>query len=137
MNDLVDYVSESGELAGTSAAAYVERQSCDRPWPEVTEYRNRMKQPMETRTAPVETKGELAYTVPQRVSLEDFDKKVTFYFRCRRTMGESELTVTSGGKEIFKKHFSAVRPPEMERVVIDMSKAERSLAPVVFELREV
>lgn len=137
VNDLVDYVSESGELAGNSAAAYVERQSGDYSQPEINEYMNRMKQPMETRTAPVEIKGELSYAVPQRVALEDFDKKVTFYFRCRRTMGESELTVTSGGREIFKKHFSAVRPPEMERVVIDMSKAERSLAPVVFELREV
>lgn len=121
VNDLVDYVSESGELAGASAAAYAKHRGVqDRDGMLMTE-----------------AKGEVSYVVPQSVRTEDMDKKVTFYFRCKRTMGESELTVSAGDTVIFKKHFLAVRPPEMERLMVDMSKAAVSSGPIVFDLREV
>lgn len=119
VNDLVDYVSESGELAGTSAAEYAK------------------KQELGGVQIPTEATGETAYVVPQCVRQEDIQKKVTFYFRCKRTLGESELVVKSGSKVICKKHFLAVRPPEMERLIVDFSKAEEVREPIAFELREV
>ena len=119
VNDLVDYVSESGELAGTSAAEYAKEQKVG------------------IVQIPTEAAEETAYVVPQCVRQEDLQKKVTFYFRCKRTMGESELTIRSGSRIIFQKHFLAVRPPEMERIVVDFSKAEEIREPIVFELREV
>lgn len=119
VNDLVDYVSESGELAGTSAAEYAKEQKVG------------------IVQIPTEAAEETAYVVPQCVRQEDLQKKVTFYFRCKRTMGESELTIKSGSRIIFQKHFLAVRPPEMERIVVDFSKAEEIREPIVFELREV
>ena len=119
VNDLVDYVSESGELAGASAAEYARRQ-----------------EPGLIRI-PTEAKGETAYVVPQCVRQEDLNKKVIFYFRCKQTCGESELVVKSGSRVICRKHFQAVRPPEMERLTVDFSGAEEIREPIVFELREV
>ena len=75
--------------------------------------------------------------VPQCVRQADLQKKVTFYFRCKQTLGKSELIVKSGSKVIYKKNFLAVRPPEMERIVIDFAKTEEIREPIVFELREV
>ena len=74
--------------------------------------------------------------MPQCVRQEDLRKKVTFYFRCKRTVGESELVVRSGNNVIFQKHFLAVRPPEMERILVDFSQVEEIREPIVFELRE-
>ena len=118
VNDLVDYVSESGELAGASAAEYAKEQKIG------------------IVQIPTEAEGETAYVVPQCVRQEDLRKKVTFYFRCKRTVGESELVVRSGNNVIFQKHFLAVRPPGMERILVDFSKAEEIREPIVFELRE-
>ena len=118
VNDLVDYVSESGELAGASAAEYAKEQKIG------------------IVQIPTEAEGETAYVVPQCVRQEDLRKKVTFYFRCKRTVGESELVVRSGNNVIFQKHFLAVRAPEMERILVDFSKAEEIREPIVFELRE-
>lgn len=119
VNDLVDYVSESGELAGASAAEYAGRRE-----PGLIQI-------------PTEAKGETAYVVPQCVRQEDLNKRVTFYFRCKRTCGESELAVKTGSRVICTKRFRAVRPPEMERLAVDLSKAEEIREPIVFELREV
>lgn len=119
VNDLVDYVSESGELAGESAAEYAGKQEAG------------------IIQIPAKAEGETAYVVPQCVRQADLKGKVTFYFRCKRTLGESELVVKSGGRVIYKKKLLAVRPPEMERLTVDFAKAEEIREPIVFELREV
>lgn len=119
VNDLVDYVSESGELAGASAARYAKIQSVG------------------VAQIPAEAEGEAAYVVPQCVRQEDVRGKVTFYFRCKRTLGRSELVIKTGSRVIQKKTFSAVRPPEMERIIVDLLKTEEIREPIVFELREV
>lgn len=47
------------------------------------------------------------------------------------------LTAVSAGKTVFEKKYQAVRPPEMERVVIDLSKADIVGTSLVFQLGEV
>lgn len=118
VNDLVDYVSESGELAGKSAAEYAKNPD------------------LGIVQIPTEAAGETVYVVPQYVRQTDLQRKVTFYFRCKRTLGKSELVVKSGSKVICRKKFPAVRPPEMERIGIDFARAEEIREPIVFELRE-
>lgn len=118
VNDLVDYVSESGELAGRSAAEYARKPGFG------------MMQ------IPTEAEGETSYVVPQSIRQEDLQKKLIFYFRCKNTLGKSELVVKTGSRIILKKQFSAVRPPEMERVSVDLSKVDEIREPIVFELRE-
>lgn len=124
VNDLVDYVSESGELAGASAAGYA-RELKDGAEETAGE------------TVSVEAKGELAYVVPQSICKKDLDKKTVFYFRCRKTLGESCLVVKSEDTVIFKKNFQAVRPPEMERLAIELKREDITGKSVVFELGEV
>lgn len=118
VNDLVDYVSESGELAGRSAAEYAEKHGTG------------------IVKIPTEARGEVSYVVPQCIRQEDLQRKIVFYFRSKKTLGKSELVIKTGSRVISKKMFSAVRPPEMERIVIDLSKTEEIREPILFELRE-
>ena len=119
VNDLVDYVSESGSLAGCQAARYA-REGAKRE-PGIT----------------VDAQGELAYLVPQCVRREDIKKKIPFYFRSRRTLEQCELTVKSGEKTLFQKTFRTVRPPEMERIEVDLSGKADGEASLTVTLREV
>ncbi len=102
VNDLVDYVSESGEAAGRAAALY---------------------SPHEREFAEVKADGSLLYVMPQRIDLSALDSPVVMYFRSKSEMGRTRFTVKIGGKEIFKKTYTQLRPPEMERVEIDFGKA--------------
>ncbi len=100
VNDLVDYVSESGETAGKAASEYAAKR----------------------RTyAHVDVNENVAYVVPQKITVDDKEKSVLFYFRSRFVMNSCILTVTSGGKTILKKKYPFLRPPEMERLRIDFS----------------
>lgn len=123
VNDLVDYVSESGELAGRWAARYAE---------DLREEKQRDRKQIK-----VESSGELSYVVPQKIREEDLDKKNVFYFRSRRTLGKSCFQIKEGEKVIFEKTFSAVRPPEMERLSIELKREEITGTTLVFTLGEV
>lgn len=112
VNDLVDYVSESGETAGKAAAAYAltggKRQLID-----------------------LKKSAELLYLVPQQFNLQSEKKVATLYFRSRRVLGPCTLLIKIEGQEILRKKYSAMRPPEMERLVVDFSKVSLSAHSVV------
>lgn len=115
VNDLVDYVSESGETAGRSAALY----------------RGDPRSSAELKAG----KGFL-YLVPQRLELSGA-QKATVFFRSRAEMGRSRLTVTVDGKELLKKSYNQLRPPEMQRLEIDFSAAGPTPgSEILFELEE-
>ena len=101
VNDLVDYVSESGELAGKSAARYAE---------EERDY------------VPLLADRSLLYLVPQRLDRKRLSESVTLYFRSSRTMGPAVLKVRSGDKVVLEKRYTGLKPPEMERLTLDFSK---------------
>lgn len=100
VNDLVDYVSESGETAGAAAARYA---------------RNARRE------IPVEASRKLLYAVPQRLDLNADNRETVVYFRSREVLGSCKFTITADGKEVFAKKYPFLRPPEMERLVIDFS----------------
>ena len=101
VNDLVDYVSQSGETAGQNAAHY---------------------RPEQQRTLIPVTAGEgLLYAVPQRLDLQSDNSAVTLYFRSRQTLGRCRLVITAGGRELFTRNYPFLRPPEMERLTLDLS----------------
>lgn len=114
VNDLVDYVSESGETAGEDAS----RPSCAR------------------KLVPITAKGKFLYMVPQMLDVNADVSKVITYFRASEELTKQKLTVTVGGKEIFSKRFNKLLPPEMERVVIDYSEADIKSGQIVIELKE-
>ena len=101
VNDLVDYVSESGEAAGKSAARY---------------------RPGQQRTLIPITAGEgLLYAVPQRLDVAADHSAVTVYFRSRENLGPCRLVITADGREIYTRRYPFLRPPEMERLELDLS----------------
>jgi NADPH-dependent 2,4-dienoyl-CoA reductase/sulfur reductase-like enzyme len=100
VNDLVDYVSESGERAGRNAAAFSGKAG---------------------RYVPLNASDAFLYLVPQRLNIDADNSKVKLYFRSKKVMGESALAVTADGKEIFRKKYRALRPPEMENITLDFA----------------
>lgn len=101
VNDLVDYVSQSGETAGQNAALY---------------------DPHREQTLIPVTAGEgLLYAVPQRLDLQSDNSAVTLYFRSRENLGRCRLVITADGRVLFTRNYPFLRPPEMERLTLDLS----------------
>lgn len=100
VNDLVDYVSESGETAGGAV-------------------QNRGKRVLRK----IETEGKLLYVVPQRLDVNAPLDKVVMYFRASEELADQRLTVIAGDEVVFTKNYAKLLPPEMERVVVNFNKA--------------
>lgn len=103
VNDLVDYVSESGEKSGTAAAEYAA---------------NRVQSP---NYASIGADENFAYIVPARVSA-DTKARLSFFFRTRQTRGATTVKAYAGKQLIFSQKYTGLRPPEMERIEIDFSQ---------------
>ena len=100
VNDLVDYVSENAKEAGERAASY---------------------QIHERKLIDVVPLNGISYIVPEKVDLNQKMGNITFYFRSKETLKNVELSIKVKDKEIYHKKYLVVRPPEMERVIIDLS----------------
>lgn len=101
VNDLVDYVSESGECAGKNAALYAGKQR---------------------REIPINASKMLSYIVPQRLDLDADNRETVLYFRSRDVQNGCTLKMLVNGEAVFTKKYPFLRPPEMERLTIDFSK---------------
>ena len=102
VNDLVDYVSESGELAGKSAALF-----CKEKTHEYVE---------------IKTDDNFLYTVPQRLDVNGDLSNVTFFFRSRFIFNNCKLVLKVDGEKVYEKKYAFLRPPEMEKLVMDFEK---------------
>lgn len=100
VNDLVDYVSESGETAGAAA---------------VTVHKRKLK--------PIAAQGKLLYVVPQMLDVNSQINKTVIYFRAAQELTDQRLTVTAGDETVFTKIYSKLSPPEMERIVVNFDQA--------------
>jgi len=117
VNDLVDYVSESGKFAGENAAAYVKE-----------------KEKRLLRVVKAEDSNFL-YVVPQYVNLQSANTKIVLYFRVRDIKSKATVQVTYKGKVLFSKKYAHLKPPEMERIEIDIKDLDiDSEAAGVFEM---
>ena len=116
VNDLVDYVSESGEIAGRSAARYA------------------LGQLHPIRHVPVIPQGDIHYVVPQKLDIAAGGQAI-IYFRSARTIANAHLEISAGGKVLLKKKYKAVRPPEMERVVLDLALLPNGAEALCLNLR--
>lgn len=113
VNDLADYVSESGERAGSAAAAYA------RSGPGSAGRKRRL--------SPLVAGAGCLYVVPQLLDLDALDRAagtrddLCVYFRSNRTMpvgATARLAVGDGpgGAALLERRYRALRPPEMERI---------------------
>jgi NADPH-dependent 2,4-dienoyl-CoA reductase/sulfur reductase-like enzyme len=126
VNDLVDYVSEIGEAAGKNAAKY----SLD-----IADNASRTTRSLR-RFANVAAGQEFLCVAPQKVDLDQINAKVPVFFRASKEREKTTVRVTAGDKEIFTRTYKQLRPPEMERISLDLTNAE--LAPgdeIRFEMK--
>lgn len=103
VNDLVDYVSESGEQAGRNAALYKKDKAA---YVDITLGDN------------------ISYLVPQRLDITKDNSAVTLYFRSRRVLEGCRFVGVIDGKEVLRKRYAFIRPPEMERLEFDFSACD-------------
>ncbi len=116
VNDLVDYVSESGEIAGNAAANPL---CCSRG------------------LVPVECDNTLLYIVPQRLCRNGAETERIFFFRAASDMDNATLSISKGGHVLYTKRFSHLRPPEMERLRISLNAEQLAgNEPLRFHLEE-
>jgi hypothetical protein len=118
VNDLVDYVSESGETAGRAAAIFAASVGTGE------------SRPASAYVEICPDKNILAVT-PQLVSPESTED-ITVFFRVRderssvrvRVMLEhsekKQNTPGDGGLELFSRKYQRLRPPEMERITLSL-----------------
>ena len=101
VNDLVDYVSASGELAGKSAARFAAH----------------------TRDEVALTiSDDFGYLVPQRLDRTEDNGGVTLYFRSAAVLGPCRVVLTIDGKEVWSRRYPFLRPPEMQQLTLDFDK---------------
>ena len=139
VNDLVDYVSESGSIAGEQAALLCSRIPFEGNTiagrSQSTEYRMaalaRIEpyftelQPAELCKNPAEipicADKTLLYQTPARI-VPDGNQAVLF-FRSAAQREQAVLTITAETKKgkvvLFQKTFRSLKPPEMERIIVD------------------
>ena len=139
VNDLVDYVSESGSIAGEQAALLCSRIPFEGNTiagrSQSTEYRmaalTRIEpyftelQPAELCKNPAEipiyADKTLLYQTPARIVPDG--KQAVLYFRSAAQRDQAVLTITAetkkGKVELFQKTFRSLKPPEMERIIVD------------------
>ncbi|MEG1165734.1 MAG: FAD-dependent oxidoreductase, partial [Oscillospiraceae bacterium] len=103
VNDLVDYVSESGEAAGTAAANY-----------------SGAKRTL----ADIDACSDFAYAVPEKLNTSADASKTVIFFRSREVRDKTTVRVLINGEEAFKKNYAKLKPPEMERIVVDFSSVK-------------
>jgi len=127
VNDLVDYVSESGSIAGEQAAllcsgtAFEGNTASERA--AATEIQpaaqaELCKNPAEI---PIYADKTLLYQTPARIAPDG--KQAVLYFRSAAQREQAVLTIRAetktGSKTLFKKTFRSLKPPEMERIIVD------------------
>ena len=117
VNDLVDYVSESGETAGRAAAA---------------------NKGEERSLINVECDQSMLYVVPQRIDRNKKEAHRVFFFRASTDMDGAVLIVKKGDTILLRKRYAHLRPPEMERLTLSLSPEQIiGDAPIVFSLGEI
>ena len=102
VSDIVDYVSESGEIAGRAAARYMA---------------------MERNLIQINASKDFLYCVPNYLNFDLLHDETPMFFRTRDVRNESTVRVIVDGQELFSQQYQSLRPPEMERISVDFTSA--------------
>lgn len=105
VNDLVDYVSESGEIAGKSACRYIDS-NCN----------------VSIKDMKINVSDDFLYMVSQNLNLNNLSDKTDIYFRSKRDRNNVVLKLLINGKDVYEKKYQFLRPPEMEKIILDFNK---------------
>jgi len=124
VNDLADYVSESGEAAGRAAAAYARGG------------------PARRELLPVKAGSGVLYAVPQFLDLAaagrgQVEAGARIYFRSNATLREGArlvLKAEGSGEVLLERSYRALRPPEMERVELELGRVPEGASALCLEI---
>ena len=103
VNDLVDYVSESGEIVGDALAVNKEKREL----------------------IGMELTGNTSYLVPEMIDINVDNLNRVMYFRANKVLQNACVSLWVDNKEIFKKTYANLRPPEMQRIVVNFPKMNK------------
>ena len=95
VHDLVDFVSEEAEVAGKSAAEYIQGKTEDKI------------------NINIKTDGKIRYTVPQKITSA---KETNVYFRVSDVFKNVKINVINNGEIVCSKKRAKVAPGEMENI---------------------
>lgn len=109
VHDLVDYVSEEAALAGSNAADFI---------------RGERQEPTKDQI-PVRAEQGVRYTVPQSISREGGEGKITVRFRVDNVYKGRSIAVFYGEELVMKRKKLVLAPGEMEQIVIDREKLKQ------------
>ena len=103
VHDLVDFVSEESELAGKSAALYVQNGKTERNAIQVVNGQN------------------IGYVVPQKID-KNLGGNVKLFFRVTNTYRDCTITARCGDKILLQRKKKIVVPGEMETLILTETK---------------
>jgi NADPH-dependent 2,4-dienoyl-CoA reductase/sulfur reductase-like enzyme len=126
VNDLVDYVSESGETAGRAAAMWALEDGNTTSWPDSGNY------------AEFKGDGHFLCLAPQRLDITGTEEDVTLFFRARDERERTLVKIYAGETEVFSKRYDRLKPPEMERITLRLKDTRiRAGDTIRLTMREV
>ena len=119
VHDLVDFVSEEAKRAGKAVAKYLNNSL------EKKTYTN------------IKNGSGINYTVPQKISVNDIDDKLTIFMRVNNVYKDMIIKVMSGDNIIQSLKRKHLAPAEMERVVIKKELLKDLNEDIIISLEEV
>lgn len=131
VNDLVDYVSESGEIAGKAAAAFKMTWENESPGQGNHNNAKAALDSTQQRRIPLLADDSLQYLVPQRLNLYSDCSKAVLYFRSRQILDEGTLTIAVDDEVRLTRKYRNLKPPEMERLEVNFEELKLTEASKV------
>ena len=119
VHDLVDFVTEEAKHAGKAVAKYLNNSL------EKKNYIN------------IKNGNGINYTVPQKISINDIDDKLTIFMRVNNVYKDMFIKVMSGDKVVQKLKKKHLAPAEMERVTIKKELLKDLKEDILISLEEV
>lgn len=117
VHDLVDFVSEEAELAGTSAAKYVLEGRRNKDSVDVLPGKN------------------LSYVLPQKLN-KDFEGNVKLFFRVTNTFRNCIIKAECGNEILMQRKKKIVVPGEMETLLLPWRKIVEAQGKITVSLEE-
>lgn len=137
VNDLVDYVSESGSIAGEQAAILCNGKRTAAGHTREDSQQDKAAEPSECLAEiPIGADKTLLYQTPARIVPDR--KPAVIYFRSAAQREHATLTINAetadGTTVLFKKTYRSLKPPEMERIVLDTASIPAHTERLLFSL---
>ena len=113
VHDLVDYVSEEATLAGSNAAAYVEKQ------------RGEKTEQAQPHVAVLKAENGVRYTVPQTIDVNNMKDQVVVRFRVADVFRDRIICVYLDGERVQARKKKVLAPGEMEQVILKKEELQK------------